>query len=250
MELTWDYSQIAEDYAQRPEYAPEAVAAILEFANFTAKSTICDIGAGAGRLTLLLARHGIPVTAIEPSPEMRAIGERRCVVFDRVIWKEATGEQTGCDDQEFSLVTYGSSFHTVQRQAALAEANRILKPLGWFACLWNHRDLNDPLQALVDEYIVNTIPGFSSGVRREDQSQILQDCGYFSKVQRLNYPVRHTQTIDEAMVHWRSHLTLMRQAGDRLPQVLTGIERILRRSKQDKIVVPYNTRVWLARKND
>lgn len=248
MSLTWDYGPLAADYALRPGYAPAAVHTILEYSNLNAKSILCDIGAGTGRLTRILAGHGVPVVAIEPNPEMRAVGEAQCKGAGQIEWRQATGEATEGEDEQFDLVTYGSSFHTVDRKTALIEANRILKPNGWFACLWNHRDLNDPLQSIIEEFLSNTIPGFSHGVQREDQTQILQDTGFFSKVQRLSYPVSHTQTIDQALAHWRSHATVRRQAGNSFPQILAGIERILRRTKQEKIVVPYNTHVWLARK--
>ncbi len=248
MPLNWDYSAVAQDYSQRPPYAPKAINIIIEHANLGQRSAICDVGAGTGRLTRVLAGQGVPVTAIEPSAEMRAVGEAATSGFPNVSWVEATGEQTGCEDKEFDLVVYGSSFHTVDRKKALIEAARILKSTAWFACLWNHRDLNDPLQSRIDEFIANQIPGYAYGIRREDQTQILQDNGSFSKVQRLNFPFVDKQTVDSAMAHWRSHMTLIRQAKDKMPQILTAIERMLRAGKKDVIEVPYNTRVWLARK--
>lgn len=248
MDTNWDYSYVLADYALRPPYAPPAIHSILEQANLSPKATICEIGAGYGRLTDSLARHGAQVIAIEPNDAIRAAGQPRTEIYGRVEWREGTGEETGLDDEEYDLVIYGSSFHTVDRITALNEAARILKKEGWFACLWNHRDLNDPLQGRIDEFLMTAIPGFAYGVRREDQTQILQDCGHFSKVQRLNFPFQDTQTIDEAMTHWRSHMTVARQAGEKFPQILAGIERILRATKKESIVVPYNTRVWIARK--
>jgi hypothetical protein len=42
-------------------------------------------------------------------------------------------------------------------------------------------------------------------------------------------------------------LVLRRQGKDRLPQILAGILRILRSTKRESVVVPYFTRLWVAR---
>ena len=39
-----------------------------------------------------------------------------------------------------------------------SSATRILRHRGWFACVWNHRDLEDPLQAEVETLIRARIP--------------------------------------------------------------------------------------------
>ena len=44
-------------------------------------------------------------------------------------------ENTGQSSGRFGLVTFGSSFNVCDREKALEETARILKPGGWFACV-------------------------------------------------------------------------------------------------------------------
>lgn len=56
------------------------------------------------------------------------------------------------------MVTFGNSFNVCNRKEALKETARILKPKGWFAYMWNHRDLNYLTQASIENFIKNKIP--------------------------------------------------------------------------------------------
>ena len=48
-------------------------------------------------------------------------------------------------EESYHMTTFGSSFNVCDRQKALLESKRILVKEGWFACMWNHRDLEDPI---------------------------------------------------------------------------------------------------------
>ena len=73
--------------------------------------------------------------------------------FDNVLWHEGIGEETGQKSNFFDMVTFGSSFNVCERNKALLETSRILKPNGWFACMWNHRILEDPIQSEIESII-------------------------------------------------------------------------------------------------
>ena len=40
--------------------------------------------------------------------------------------------------------------------------------------MWNHRDLNDPIQNTAEEIITEFVPHYSRGTRREDQRAIIE----------------------------------------------------------------------------
>ena len=64
----------AEAYAQwRPDYAPQAIEAMLALAGIGANSVIADLGAGTGMLTRHFADRVGQVFAIEPNAQMRAV---------------------------------------------------------------------------------------------------------------------------------------------------------------------------------
>jgi len=246
MKTQWDYTALADAYLKRPDYANAAIDATLAIGHVRKGDKICDVGAGTAHLTLMLASRGMDVTAIEPNDAMRANGIRRTRELTNVRWDEGIGEQTGQPSKAFDLVTFGSSFNVCDRQIALKETARILKPRGWFACIWNHRQLDDPIQAKVEQIIKDQVDDYGYGSRREDQTMIIDASGRFGPVVHLDSRVVHEQTIEECAEAWRSHATLERQAGATFCDVVAQIERYLLSLKAPTIQIPYVTNVWIA----
>lgn len=247
MKTKWDYTDLAEAYLKRPQYSDEAIDAFLELAAARPGAAVCDVGAGVAHLTLKLAERGFAVTAVEPNDAMRERGRQRTADQPRVLWHEGTGEHTGQPGGAYDLVTFGSSFNVTDRQQALKETKRLLKPRGWFAAMWNHRDLDDPVQAAIEDIIKSAIPDYGYGTRREDQSAVIAESGLFEEAHRIEGGVTHVQTIAEMVEAWRSHATLHRQAGDRFDGIIDDIEKMLGGLGRDTVTIPYTTRLWAAR---
>ena len=151
MKTEWDYTELAQAYLKRADNAQEAIDKMFSMAEVKPGDNACDVGAGAAHLTMKLAEYGLKVCAVEPNDAMRTNGIRRTAQYANVKWFEGIGEHTGMRDNEFDIVTFGSSFNVCNRQEALKESKRILKSKGWFACMWNHRKLEDPLQKQIEE---------------------------------------------------------------------------------------------------
>lgn len=247
METEWNYTQLAKAYVKRPDYADTAIDAMLSIACAKNKAKVCDIGAGVAHLTLMLAKRGLDVMAVEPNEAMRGIGMQRTVGLENVQWFEGTGECNGQPEQSFDMITFGSSFNVCNRQLALKEAARVLKPYGWFACMWNHRYLDDPIQLKIEAIIKSYVSNYNYGARREDQTAIIDASGLFGPVIALNSRVIHEQTITECVEAWRSHATLERQAGSCFSKVIQAIEDYLVELKTEVIQVPYSTNIWTAK---
>jgi len=246
MKTEWDYTKLADAYLKRPDYADAAIDAMLSIAGAEKGGKFCDVGAGVAHLTLMLAARGLDVVAVEPNDAMRANGIKRTEQLANVRWNEGTGEATGQVKRSFDMVTFGSSFNVCDRQGALTETARILKPRGWFACMWNHRQLQDPIQAQIESIIKARVPEYGYGTRREDQTKVIDASGMFGPVVHLDSRVMHEQTIEECVEAWRSHATLERQAGAAFHDVVAAIERYLQGLGKPSIQVPYSTNIWVA----
>ncbi len=244
--LEWDYSDLAAAYGKRPDYAERAIDRMLASAGLIAGATACDVGAGVGHLTVKLVDRGLSVAAVEPNGPMRERGRARTEGWPAVTWSEGAGESTGQPDHTYDLVTFGSSFNVTDRGRALVETARILKLRGWFACMWNHRDLDDPIQSAIEQTIRERLPDYDYGSRREDQTAVIAASGLFEGAERIEEPVLHTQSIADCVEAWRSHATLQRQAGERFAAIVDDIEAMLAATARTEIVVPYTTRIWLA----
>ena len=246
MKTEWDYTTLADAYLKRPDYADSAIDAMLSITGAEKGDHICDVGAGVAHLTLMLALRQMNVVAVEPNDAMRSNGIKRTKDLSNVRWHEGTGEHTGQADHTFDMVTFGSSFNVCDRQAALRETARILKPHGWFACMWNHRQLEDPIQSKIESIIKERVPSYGYGTRRENQTEVIDASRLFGSVVHLDSRVMHTQTIGECVEAWRSHATLERQAKEAFNDVVNAIERYLVSLGEDEIQIPYSTNIWVA----
>ena len=246
MKTEWDYTILADAYLRRPDYADLAIDAMLSIVGAKKDDKCCDVGAGVAHLTLMLARRGLNIVAVEPNDAMRTNGMRRSKSFANVRWHEGIGEDTGQGAKSFDLVTFGSSFNVCDRKKGLEEAARILKPRGWFVCMWNHRQLEDPIQARIEEIIAAKVGGYSYGARREDQTAIIDSSGLFGEVIHLDSRVIHEQTIEECITAWLSHATLERQAKSEFSNIVDDIKFFLQSLDKSKIKIPYSTNIWMA----
>jgi ubiquinone/menaquinone biosynthesis C-methylase UbiE len=243
LKTEWDYSQLAAHYDSRADYAADALDFLVHEMQLVPGDRVADVGAGTGKLALPLAIRGLRVSAVEPNDEMRTRGIRNTRGAS-VDWREGTGEETGLPDAAFKAVTFGSSFNVVNQQLALREARRIVAPRGWFCCLWNHRDLDDPLQQRIETIIREAIDDYSYGARREDPTSVLTASGLFERVQPFSGTLVAMMSREAVLEAWRSHGTLARQAGAAFGGI---IDRIGAELKAGQIAVPYATRGWCAR---
>lgn len=246
MKVEWDYTELANAYLKRPDYAEAAIDRMLTIADVKEGAAVCDVGAGAAHLTLILAKKGFQVKAVEPNDAMRANGIKKTEAYRNVEWFDGVGEHTGQPGDAFQLVTFGSSFNVTNRQEALEEANRLLVRGGWFACMWNHRDLEDPFQKEIEEIIKRYVADYQYGTRREDQTKVIEKSGLFTKIQPFEGSVVHQVPAADVIEGWRSHGTVHRQAKECFDQIMRDIEKAVRAYGKDEIAIPYTTRGWMA----
>jgi ubiquinone/menaquinone biosynthesis C-methylase UbiE len=246
MRTEWDYTSLADAYLKRPNYSDAAIEGILKIADAKKGYKVCDVGAGVAHLTLMLAAHGLDVVAVEPNDKMRANGIKRTERLNNIQWFEGTGEQTGQPSQSFNLITFGSSFNVCDRPKALKEVARMLKPHGWFACMWNHRHLDDKIQSVIERIIMDQVPDYGYGTRRQDQTNIIESSNLFGSVVHLDSRILHEQSISECVEAWRSHATLERQAGSKFGKLISIIEHYLMSLNTESITIPYTTNIWAA----
>ncbi|MEJ5368700.1 MAG: class I SAM-dependent methyltransferase [Bryobacteraceae bacterium] len=128
------FSGRAKDYLKgRPPY-PEAVIDTLEREGLAPGSLVADIGAGTGAASLLFLRRGYRVVAVEPNDDMRA-----AAIAAGIDARPGTGEDTGLPAASVDLALCAQAFHWMDQPRAWAEFQRITRPGGFIALLWNNR---------------------------------------------------------------------------------------------------------------
>ena len=112
--------------------------------------------------------------------------------------------------------------------------------------MWNHRNLDDPIQSRIEAIIKERVQGYGYGTRRENQTETIEASALFGPVVHLDAGVIHEQTIEECLEAWRSHATLERQAGANFHEVISAIDDYLSGLGTASIQIPYSTNIWVA----
>lgn len=249
----WDYSLQAKYYEFRPNYSDKALDLLLHYVGVRKNSYyIADIGAGTGNLSIILLERGLNVIAIEPNDAMRNIGLDRTGKFKNIKWIKASGIDTTLKDKSIDWVTFGSSFNVMDRNMALKESHRILKDDGFLTCIWNHRDLNDPIQKIAEDTIIEFIPDYERGLRRDDQRLFLEENrGLFKNIFYLEVDFYVERSIDDYINAWRSvknkYWDLSTVKGRGLFQEIT---RKMRERMPGRFTIRYTTRAWTVQKTN
>jgi ubiquinone/menaquinone biosynthesis C-methylase UbiE len=128
------FGQVADLYQRaRPGYPAEAIEWLLG----PGPLAVLDLGAGTGKLTAALLAAGHRVTALEPLEEMRAVLAANLPEATAIGGR---AEELPCPDEGFDAVVAGSAFHWFDREPALVEVARVLRPPGIFGLLGNRYD--------------------------------------------------------------------------------------------------------------
>jgi ubiquinone/menaquinone biosynthesis C-methylase UbiE len=185
------YSRKAKDYAAyRPEYTQEAIDALVEITGLDSSWVVADIGSGTGNVAKCLIGRAKRVFAVEPDDAMRHAAEELLGGHPAFRSIAGTAEQTTLPAKTADLVTVGQALHWFDQPAAQVEFERILKPTGRIALIWNRFGQQaDPDLAVIfsaeectrlsfSVTFKETWPQFIGGVRSAASSPSQSDVGY------------------------------------------------------------------------
>jgi ubiquinone/menaquinone biosynthesis C-methylase UbiE len=141
----------AEDYdLYRQRYpAEEVLTHLRNWCSLTSQQRIADIGAGTGMLSEVFLANGNAVVAIEPNADMLAVCAKLQKDWPALSVVDATAEATTLADRSVDIVAAGRAFHWFDRELAIPEFRRILKPNGWvvLASVGRSHDANEQARA-------------------------------------------------------------------------------------------------------
>ncbi|MDR1409744.1 MAG: class I SAM-dependent methyltransferase [Oscillospiraceae bacterium] len=137
----------------RPSYPADAIDCLVNYCALTPTSVIADIGSGTGKLAELILSRGFTVHAVEPNANMRNAAEKSLLPFSGFYSVPASAEATSLPAQSIDLITAAQAFHWFDRTACKREWQRILKPGGHVALIWNRRQKSPGFMAEYEEVI-------------------------------------------------------------------------------------------------
>jgi SAM-dependent methyltransferase len=156
------FSGRAADYDRYRQRYPtvEILSRLQAWCGLTPSWLIADIGAGTGMLSEVFLENGNRTIAIEPNRDMRdqmrpSIEQHLGYPAPQLEILDATAEATTLPAASIDLVAAGRAFHWFDKDRALAEFRRILRPGGWVALVAvdRDRDSQDPIyRPRIDAY--------------------------------------------------------------------------------------------------
>ncbi|OAE31028.1 hypothetical protein AXG93_1502s1300 [Marchantia polymorpha subsp. ruderalis] len=124
--------------SSRPSYPEDAVDCLEEHLGLrSGESAVLDLGAGSGKFTRLLASKNYHLTAVEPSPSMRATFAD---ILPNVPILDGTAFAIPLESASQDAVIVAQAFHWFAQIETLREIHRVLKPGGRLGLVWNLED--------------------------------------------------------------------------------------------------------------
>jgi SAM-dependent methyltransferase len=143
------------DYERYRLRYPLAVLGMLrERCDLSAASVVADVGAGTGMLAELFLENGNRVIAVEPNAEMREACERRREQYPGLRVVGAAAEATTLENASVDFISVGRAWHWFDREQAVLEFRRILRPGGWLVLVTNRRDKDHSEEAKAYEEVL------------------------------------------------------------------------------------------------
>jgi SAM-dependent methyltransferase len=158
------FSDRAENYVKyRPGYPYAIVELLRSKAGLRASSRAADIGSGTGKLSELLLKTGCRVIGVEPNEEMRRASAKLLGNHTAFYPVSGTAEALPLASASIDLVIAGQAFHWFDRENARSEFQRVLKPSGLAALVWNERqtDTTEFLQEY-EAFLLRHCPDYQS----------------------------------------------------------------------------------------
>jgi len=242
------FDSAADQYdAARPSY-PEGLYDVVESVTgpFDGK-IVGDGGAGTGVVARQLLERGAQVVAFDPGREMlkRARFRSPCLP---VVVADATAAPFRA--ASLDVLCFGQSWHWLDQDSGAEEAARLLRPGGWWAAWWNEPWADaEPWFEQYAALLEDRCHGFSLDQRDVDWcADAVRNNHDFQDPSRHVVEWERIVSVENWLTDLESHSYVIAMSPAQRRGLLSDSEAILRTQFADRMVVPYQARLWLARR--
>lgn len=243
------FSNRVADYVRyRPGYPPEVVECLRRNCELQTESVVADIGCGTGLLAKVFLENGNRVFGIEPNAAMREAGEEFLCDWPRFTSLDGRAEATGLAAGSVDLIAAGQAFHWFDRSRARVEFERILRPAGWVALIWNERLTSSPFLSDYEQLLHRYSRDYSRVDHRNVDETVLAEFFHPGGFRQEVFFMRQQFDWQGVQGRWisSSYVPAAGQPGHE--EMRRELEAIFRRYQQDGLVDwEYKTRVYYGR---
>ena len=179
----------------RPSYAEPLVDEVIAQSRIPPDGRILEVGAGTGKATVLFARRGHPMVALEPGANLAKVLCRKVRAFRKVAIEVTTFEAWNGADGSFDLVISAQAFHWVDPVLRYRKAAAALRPGGALALIRNEQlDLAPSLRAELDAAYERFVPAIAHrgardiGAKGRELAAEIERSGHFGPVHTAVFP--------------------------------------------------------------
>jgi SAM-dependent methyltransferase len=199
-EPTQRFSSRVDNYSRfRPRYPKEILEILKQQCGLTPAFIIADVASGTGMFTRLLLENGNHVFGVEPNAEMRQAGEEYLANYPNFTSLAGAAEETSLPDHSVDLITCAQAAHWFDRDKALSEFHRILRPGGYLVLIWNDRRIDATAFARDYEQLLLKYGTDYGEVKRRDKAST----EFFGSINHKKRVLRNFQDLDYAGLEGR-----------------------------------------------
>jgi trans-aconitate methyltransferase len=233
--------------AARPSYPADAIRHIQ---NLVPAEQAVEIGAGTGKATADIARPGLEILCLEPSPQMADIlAERELPGVTVVV---STFEEWDEQIEPVDLVYAAQAWHWVDHSTAYRRVLELLRPGGVMALIWNiPQERYETFAAVYEEHAPELLSEQDRRIMKRDSvtwSEDMASAG-FTDVDRTTFQWHDTLTPDQTRDLYSTYSDHMMLVDEQRHALLEGLHDavVARGGTAD---FEYRTEVFSGRKTD
>ena len=241
-------NRVADYIRYRPGYPPEVVECLRRNCGLQAEWAVADIGCGTGLLAKVFLENGNRVFGIEPNAAMRAAGEEFLRDYPQFTSLDGSAEATGLPADGVDLVAAGQAFHWFDRRRCRAEFERILRPAGWVALIWNERLTSSPFFSDYEQLLHRYSRDYSRVDHRNVDEAVLAEFFHPGRFRQEVFFMRQQFDWQGVQGRWLSSSYVPAAGQPGHEEMRRELEAIFRRYQQDGLVDwEYKTRVYYGK---
>ena len=243
------FSNRVENYVKyRPSYPPEVLQLCKDEMGLTGESTVADVGSGPGILARHFLENGNIVYCVEPNDGMRAAAEDILKGFAGFRSVKGDSENTTLPDASIDLVTAAQAFHWFRPEPTKREFQRIIKPGGYAALIWNVRQLDStPFLREYEQFIKDNANDYGA-VRHENITEAEIGAFFDSGYKKASFDNVQIFDFDGLCGRLFSSSYMPAEDSEKGRAVASGLRKLFERyAREGKIEILYDTDIFYSK---
>lgn len=240
-------NRVANYVKYRPNYPGEVVGYLAESCGLTPELVVADVGCGTGISSKIFLENGNRVFGVDPNEAMRSAAVEYLREFENFVPVDGTSTATTLDEGSVDLVVAAQAFHWFDPEPTRIEFERILKPGGHVALIWNERQL-DTTPFLKDyEALLIRYANDYGQVRHENISNNEISAFFQAPFHAATFPNEQVFDLDSLRGRMLSSSYMPTEDDPRYPALVGELQAVFaKHAENGRIRVLYDTRVYTS----